>query len=145
MIPERVYLFAHALKQVSTFDGLVDMDSTVAGDCGTPGCHGWLARKALDMLGVPEAPGDYHFTKEGHRLSRYLMGVSPKTLFPEDCFVYNLLEKYAAAHPLWWGNKKGDIMFCCASAFGQDPEEGPFPEDVVVAHWAGVARRGYMI
>lgn len=92
--------------------------------CETPACHGgWIAI----LYGEEAAPGDDNFYVRGAHILAEKLGFDD----------YRLLEQWARDYPEYWGNSRGDCMFCSGRAFGQNSFY--FPLSVIYNHYFKVA------
>ena len=146
--PKRKYLdqFVTTLKTVATTEE-VDMLSTEPGNCGTPGCHGWLVAKALSTMEGVKPPSDetYYFSRQAYRLEIFLETgkfATPLELEDAPCPDQSDLSIFAGQHPKWWGNTHGERMFYNNVAFlPQGQERSTLTELSIYNWWAEVAKR----
>ncbi len=134
--------FVNALDTLSddVKDWGVNMGSTKKPSCDTCGCHAGLISIVAENL--PELQEIYknhiYFTKGCGNESNYHCSIWADTL-AEFLGIKNMhyLRDWAAKNPKLWGNKFGEWMFCCWSAFTDDKDK-KLTHRVILEHWKQV-------
>ena len=141
---EHLNTFVTALALVAT-EEIVDMDSINRGNCGTPGCHGWLVFRTLNYIEGVDDEAPYDFGAQAYRLENFLETGkrTPQSELNHDDFASSgALSKFAKAHPEWWGNSHGIDMFYEIEAFlPQRQKRALITELDIYNWWAAVAKR----
>ena len=140
---ERLTQFVEALENLPPTP--VDMYSPDEPVCGTPGCHAGLISLVAEE--IPQLKGYYNdleallqFDCEGYDYSSWASALA--RFITEDGaerLTMISLATLAESYPDWWGNAKGELMFSCGEAFGQETDR--FQDYIITAHWAGVLER----
>ncbi len=131
----------------------VDMISTDAPTCNTPGCHSGLISIAANYLpelqecykNTLEFDGEkyyqeyknnrpYSYSRWGDALALYLG-------FPFDDTEHtrNALTRWAVYNPYYWGNIHGEGMFNSCKAFDQETDF--FPHSIIIDHFTAMTTR----
>ncbi len=131
----------------------VDMVSTEAPTCNTPGCHSGLISIAANYLpelqecykNTLEFDGEkyyqeyknnrpYSYSRWGDALALYL-GFT----FDDTEHTRNALIRWARDNPYYWNNTHGEGMFNSCRAFGQETDF--FPHSVIIDHFTEMSDR----
>ncbi len=131
----------------------VDMVSTEAPSCNTPGCHVGLVSIVAQYLpelqecynNTPDFDGEryfqeykinchYSYQRWGDALALYL-GFQ----FDETEHTREALMRWAASNPYYWGNLHGKGMFNSRYAFDQETDF--FPHSVIIDHFTTMTNR----
>ncbi len=131
----------------------LDMNSTKAPTCNTPGCHAGLiciVAKYLPELRecykyTPDFDGETYY-QEYSTIHLYSYGRWADALALYLGFPFNGMEhtsealmRWAKDNPYYWNNPYGDGMFNSRLAFGQDTDI--FPHSVIIDHFNDMSDR----
>ncbi len=131
----------------------INMVSTEAPTCNTPGCHAGLVSIVAKYLpelqecykNTPDYDGEryyqeynnthhYSYSRWADALALYL-GFQ----FDDTEHTSNALTRWAGDNPYYWGNLYGEGMF--NSRFAFDQATGSFPHSVIIDHFTTMTTR----
>ncbi len=131
----------------------VDMVSTEAPTCNTPGCHSGLISIAANYLpelqecykNTPDYDGERYYQEYNnthhYSYSRWADALALYLGFPFDDTEHtsNALTRWARDNPYYWGNLYGEGMF--NSRFAFDQGTGFFPHSIIIDHFTVMSDR----
>ncbi len=131
----------------------VDMVSTEAPSCNTPGCHAGLVSIVAQYLpelqecynNTPDFDGERYFQE--YKINRpysYKRWADALALYLGFQFddtepTSNALTRWAKDNPHYWGNLHGEGMFNSYKAFGQETDS--FPHSIIIDHFTTMTTR----
>ncbi len=131
----------------------IDMVSTEAPTCNTPGCHSGLVSIVAQYLpelqecynNTPDFDGERYFQE--YKINRpysYSRWADALALylgfqFDETEHTREALMRWADSNPYYWGNIYGDGMFNSHLAFDQETDF--FPHSVIIDHFTAMTTR----
>ncbi len=131
----------------------VDMVSTEAPTCNTPGCHAGLVSIVAKYLpelqecykNTPNYDGERYYQEYSnihhYSYSRWADALALYLGFPFDDTEHtrNALTRWARDNPYYWNNLHGEGMFNSCRAFGQKTDF--FPHSVIIDHFTEMSDR----
>ncbi len=131
----------------------VDMISTDAPTCNTPGCHAGLVSIVAKYLpelqecykNTPDYDGERYYQVYSnihhYSYSRWADALALYLGFPFDETEHTreALMRWADSNPYYWGNIYGEGMFNSCNAFDQDTDF--FPHSVIIDHFTTMSIR----
>ncbi len=155
MITTQLTKYTKALNALpeSIKNNCVDMVSTEAPTCNTPGCHAGLVSIVAQYL--PELQecynnsldfdGERYFQEyknnRPYSYSRWADALALYLGFPFDDTEHtrNALTRWARDNPYYWNNMHGEGMFNSCRAFGQETDF--FPHSIIIDQFTAMTTR----
>lgn len=131
----------------------VDMTSTEAPSCNTPGCHSGLVSIVAQYLpGLQECynntlefDGEIYYqeykSNRPYSYSRWADALALYLGFPFDDTEHtgDALNRWARDNPYYWGNADGEEMFNSCDAFDQETDF--FRHSIIINHFTAMSDR----